>query len=97
MVKKEIHDNFISLQATTPHEAFMALMRQGGGGVQTPLPFSFEKKSRKLKVSFIGTISLGRVVEPSPIDFPGPMRNFSAKKNHIGSGVSDILWYVFIS
>ena len=38
-------------------------------------------------------ISLVRVVLPSPNTYLEPMRSYIVKENHIGSAVSEILWY----
>ncbi len=64
--------------------------------------FSFEKKESK-KIGCGGDFfpkedkdSVGRVDVPSPqivITFPGFVRRFTAKKNHIGLMVSEILSY----
>ena len=56
----------------------------------------FNQIQNKCFCFWLGAFSLGRVVLPSPrivIFFPGPIRSYTVKENHIGSVVNEILRY----
>ncbi len=70
-------------------------LRRGESNLITQfIMLDFKRKSKK-KI-FIGAISLGRLVVPSPkidINLPKPMGIYPVKESPIGSAVSKILWH----